>query len=171
MTGLDVGVATSLRIELARHLAEFGGISLLVTHDALDALTVATRVLVLDEGRVAQYGTPDDVTQRPVTDHVARLVGLNVLRDGDELRAFDPSAVTVDLVAPSGSARNRWPGTVAVVTPHGAALRLVVHVHDGPDLLADVTPAAATELGLSVGRDVWVSVKQTSVRSYTAPAN
>ncbi|KQY56355.1 MULTISPECIES: ABC transporter ATP-binding protein [unclassified Nocardioides] len=171
MSGLDVGVAASLRIELARHLAEFGGISLLVTHDALDALTVANRVLVLDGGEVAQFGTPDEVTQRPVTDHVARLVGLNVLRDGTELRAFEPTAVTVDLNEPSGSARHHWRGTIVVVTPHGAAMRVVVHVaDDGPELLADVTPAAAVELGLSVGRVVWLSVKQTSVRSYTAPS-
>ncbi len=53
---------------------------MLVTHDALDAMTVANRVLVLDDGRVAQDGTPAEVAQRPPTDHVARLVGLNVLR-------------------------------------------------------------------------------------------
>lgn len=170
MSGLDVGVATSLRIELARHLADFTGITLLITHDPLDALTVANRVLVLDDGRMAQFGTPAEITQRPATDHVARLVGLNVLRDGRELRAFDPTSVTVDLIEPSGSARNRWQGTIAVVTPHGAAMRLVVRVDGGgPELLADVTPGAATELGLSVGRAVWVSVKQTSVRSYAAP--
>ncbi|MGI8645372.1 MAG: ABC transporter ATP-binding protein, partial [Nocardioides sp.] len=48
--GLDVGVATALRLELSRHLAAYDGITLLVTHHALDALTLATRVLVLDEG-------------------------------------------------------------------------------------------------------------------------
>ena len=170
MSGLDVGVATSLRIELAQHLADFAGITLLITHDPLDALTIANRVLVLDKGKMVQFGTPAEITQRPVTDHVARLVGLNVLRDGAELRAFDPTSVTVDLVEPSGSARNRWYGSIAVVTPHGAAMRLVVRVSDGgPELLADVTPSAATELGLAVGRAVWVSVKQTSVRSYAAP--
>ncbi|KRF13910.1 hypothetical protein ASG90_13935 [Nocardioides sp. Soil797] len=168
MSGLDVGVATSLRIELARHLSEFGGIALLVTHDALDALTVANRVLVLDEGKVAQFGTPHEVSQRPVTDHVARLVGLNVIRAGDELRAFEPTAVTVNLTEPTGSARHRWAGRVAAVTPHGAALRLVVRTADnGPELIADVTPEAATELELTLGRSVWVSVKETSVRAYT----
>ncbi|QIX27725.1 ABC transporter ATP-binding protein [Nocardioides sp. JQ2195] len=168
MSGLDVGVATSLRIELARHLAAFGGIALLVTHDALDALTVANRVLVLDAGRVAQFGTPDEVAQRPTTEHVARLVGLNVIRSGEEFSAFEPSAVTVNLTEPTGSARHRWSGTVAAITPHGAALRLVVRTSGGgPELIADVTPEAATELGLTLGRAVWVSVKATSVRAYT----
>ena len=168
MAGLDVAVATALRLELARHLADYDGITLLVTHDAIDALTLASRVLVIDAGRVAQYGTPLEVSQQPATDHVARLVGLNVLRDGDRLRAFSPTVVTVDLTEPAGSARNRWRGRIAGASPHGAALRLVVHADNGQELIADVTPDAATELGLAPGRDVWVSVKETSVRSYAA---
>ena len=170
MAGLDVAVATALRLELARHLHDYDGVTLLVTHDAIDALTIATRVLVVDGGRVAQFGTPLEVAQQPATDHVARLVGLNVLRDGERFRAFSPTAVNVDLHEPDGSARNRWQGRIAAASPHGAALRLVVHAADGHELIADVTPAAATELGLVPGREVWLSVKETSVRSYaTAP--
>ena len=171
MAGLDVSVATALRLELARHLADYDGITLLITHDAIDALTIATRVLVIDDGKVAQLGTPLEGSQQPATDHVARLVGLNVLRDGDRFRAFSPTAVTVDLTEPAGSARNRWPGRVVGVSPHGAALRLVVHATDGRELIADVTPEAATELGLVPGREVWVSVKETSVRSYASPGS
>ena len=54
------------------------------------------------------------------------------------------------------------------MAPHGDAVRLLVHAE--PDLIADVTPAAATELGLTPGRDVWLSVKATSVRRYPAYA-
>lgn len=182
-SGLDVGVATSLRLELARHLVAFTGVTLLVTHDALDALTLADRVLVLEEGRVVQQGTPREVSARPLSDHVARLVGLNVVREDNRLRAFAPSAVTVSLEDPAGSARNRWRGTVAGATPHGDAVRLLVTV-DGTastttsttagtaagtstDLLADVTPAAAAELGLAPGRVVWLTVKETAVDTYT----
>ena len=178
MAGLDVGVATALRLELARHLASFGGVTLLVTHDPIDALTVASRVLVVDGGRVLQYGTPDEVARRPATEHVARLVGLNVLRDGDDWRAFTPTMVTVDLDEPHGSARNRWRGQVMGSSPYGAAIRLLVRIDGGStggsagggrDLMADVTPAAAAELGLTPGRGVWLSVKETSVRRYPAP--
>ena len=61
LTGLDVKVAMALRIELGRHLASYDGVTLLVTHHAIDALTIADRVLVLDEGRIAQIGTPEEV--------------------------------------------------------------------------------------------------------------
>ena len=166
LTGLDVRVATTLRIELGRHLAAYGGTTLLVTHDAIDALTLADQVLVLDGGRVAQLGTPAEVSQRPSTEHVARLVGLNVVRRGDELAAFTPDAVAVGLRQPEGSPRLRWHGRVADVSRHGDAVRLLVRAD--PDLIADVTPAAATELGLMPGREVWLSVKATAVRSYAA---
>jgi molybdate transport system ATP-binding protein len=165
-SGLDVGVAATLRIELTRHLSAYDGVCLLVTHDALDALTLADRVLVLDRGEVAQTGTPREVAAEPRTEHVARLVGLNVLREGDRFLSFSPGVVTVSLSEPSGSARQRWAGVVANVAPHGASVRLLVTgTHE---LLADVTPEATGELGLEPGREVWLSVKESAVQSYAS---
>jgi len=164
LTGLDVKVAMALRIELGRHLASYDGVTLLITHHAIDALTVADRVLVLDNGTVAQIGTPEEVSQRPRTEHVARLVGLNVVRDGDTLVSFTPEAVAISLDEPVGSPRLRWQGRVEDVAPHGDAVRVLVRAD--PDLIADVTPAAATELDLTPGREVWLSVKETAVRRY-----
>ncbi|HEV2797732.1 MAG TPA: ATP-binding cassette domain-containing protein [Nocardioides sp.] len=165
-TGLDVSVQMALRIELGRHLRDFPGIALLVTHDAIDALTLADRVLVLDEGRVAPVGPPAEVAAEPRTPHVARLVGLNLVPDGDDLISFTPDAVTVSLSEPEGSSRLRWHGPIATLAPHGDAVRLMVHA--SPDLLADVTPAAAAELELVTGREVWLSAKATAVSRYGA---
>ena len=121
---------------------------------------------MLDAGRVAQTGTPADVSAHPRTPHVARLVGLNLVPSGDDLLAFRPDTVAVSVTAPEGSPRLRWQGRVASLTPHGDAVRLLVRA--GADLLADVTPAAAAELGLEPGREVWLSVKATAVRRYAA---
>jgi molybdate transport system ATP-binding protein len=188
LSALDVSVAMALRLELARHLADFTGVTVLVTHDALDAMTLASKVVVLDEGRVAQEGTPHEVARRPATEHVARLVGLNVLHgqsDGTLVRlpdgtslvtatpaagevnaCFSPAAVTLTLEQPTGSARNRWAGTVVSASPHGAAVR--VHLDAAGGLLADVTPASAAALGLTPGRAVWAAVKATEVEVYSA---
>ncbi|HEU5045656.1 MAG TPA: ABC transporter ATP-binding protein [Nocardioidaceae bacterium] len=188
LAALDVGVAMSLRFELARHLASFQGATVLVTHDALDTLTLANRVVVLDQGRVAQVGTPEEVSSRPRTSHVARLVGLNVLRGtargtdvaladgstlvsateahGEVFAAFPPAAVTLTAEQPTGSARNRWPGTVRSVVPHGPAVR--VHLDAAAALIADVTPTSAVRLGLEPGRRVWATVKATEVAVYGA---
>ncbi len=165
-TGLDVSVQMALRLELGRHLRDFAGIALLVTHDAIDALTLSDRVLVLDDGRVAQVGPPVEVAAEPRTRHVARLVGLNLVPEGEDLIAFTPDAVTVSLAEPEGSSRLRWHGPIATLAPHGDAVRLMVHA--SPDLLADLTPAAATELGLVPGREVWLSAKATAVSRYGA---
>ncbi len=166
--GLDVTVAMALRIELAQHLAGFDGVTILVTHEAIDALTLADQVLVLDEGRVAQRGTPRHVAAQPATDHVARLVGVNLIREPDEFTTFLPRDVTVSLRRPEGSARLQWQGTVASAQQHGDAVRLLIDSE--PPLLADVTPQAATELGLAPGRKVWLSVKATAVSRYGTTA-
>jgi molybdate transport system ATP-binding protein len=167
MAGLDVTVAMALRVELAQHLRHYDGVTLLVTHEAIDALTLADHVVVLDGGRVAQEGTPEDVAARPRTDHVARLVGLNVLREGEDFTSFRPRDVTVSLRRPEGSARLAWSGAVQSAQQHGDAVRLLVGTD--PPLLADVTPQAAAELGLSPGREVWLSVKATAVSRYGHP--
>ena len=170
-SGLDVGVAARLRVELTRHLTDFGGVTLLVTHDPLDALTLADTVLVLDEGRVAQTGPPRDVAARPLTAHVARLVGLNVVREGAQLRSFRPSAVVVSAQAPDGSAQHRWPAVVSHLAPHGDVVRVTAR-HQGPpphDLIADVTTQATADLRLAPGSTVWLTVKATAVETYAAP--
>jgi molybdate transport system ATP-binding protein len=183
LSALDPEVAMSLRLELARHLAAYDGVTLLVTHDALDALMLANRVLVLDDGRVVQEGTPQEVARMPRTSHVARMVGLNVLsglsigahvaladgetlitsqeHDGPVNVTFSPAAVTVGVEPMAGSARNQWPGRVMSATPHGLVVRLTLDVAGG--LLADVTAESAGRLGLVPGREVWATVKATEV--------
>jgi len=165
-SGLDTAVATSLRLELARHLTAYDGVCLLVTHDAIDALTLADRVLVLDEGRIVQSGTPRDVAARPRTEHVARLVGLNVIREADDFLSFGPGVVTVSRAEPVGSPRQRWRGQIAQVAVHGTSVRLLVVGER--DVLADVTPEAVRELDLVAGQQVWVSVKESAVSRYSA---
>jgi molybdate transport system ATP-binding protein len=164
--GLDIGVAAGLRVELSRHLASYDGVTLLVTHDAIDALTLADVVWVLEHGALAQVGPPHEVAARPLTRHVARLVGLNVLAENGRYRSFSPSAVTISPEEPAGSARHRWPGTVTSLAPHGDAVRVLVS--GAHELLADVTPAAVAELGLAPGQRVWLSVKETAVDTYDA---
>ena len=187
MAALDVRVAMELRVDLARHLREYGGISLLVTHDAVDVQAMATKVIVLEDGKVAQQGTPAEVAAAPRTEHVARLVGLNVLRgtstgthvrlgtealvsvtpyDGDVLACFRPSAVTLTADEPTSSARNRWRGRVLSVAPHGEVAR--VHLDAAGGVLADVTPESVVSLGLESGREVWVTVKASEIQIHPA---
>jgi molybdate transport system ATP-binding protein len=78
MAALDARTRIDVRAELRRHLADYDGPTLLVTHDPIDALVLGDRVLVLEGGHVVQAGTPGEVARRPATEYVARLVGLNL---------------------------------------------------------------------------------------------
>ncbi|MGK5675547.1 ABC transporter ATP-binding protein [Micromonospora sp. URMC 106] len=188
LAALDARTRLDTRAELHRHLAAHAGAALLVTHDPLDALVLADRLVIVEEGRVVQEGDAATVTARPRTDYVARLVGLNLHRgraqghrvrvadgltltvadrlDGDAFVAFRPSAVALHPSRPEGSPRNTWAATVAGVQRHGDNLRVRL---DGPiGVAADVTPAAAAQLRLAPGQPVWAAVKAAETHAYPA---
>jgi molybdate transport system ATP-binding protein len=79
LSALDARTRLTVRAELHRHLADYGGSAVLVTHDPIDAMALADRVVVVEDGRVVQAGTPAEIARRPRTDYVARLVGLVLL--------------------------------------------------------------------------------------------
>jgi molybdate transport system ATP-binding protein len=191
LAALDAGTRVEVRTGLRRHLRDYPGCTVLVTHDPLDAMVLADRLVVVEEGRVVQQGTPAEVARAPRTDYVARLVGLNLfdgvagsspntveLDGGGALQvahpvkgqvfvAFSPSAVSLHTRRPEGSARNVWHGHIDSLEQHADVVRVsVVGVAGPPPVLADVTTGAVAELGLDVGRDVWVSVKATELRHY-----
>ncbi len=82
---------------------------------------------------------------------------------GAALAIFGPEAVSLHREQPSGSPRNVWPGRVREITAVGSRLRVVLGSARVPDLVAEITPAAAVELGLTEGAAVWASVKATEV--------
>ena len=185
LAALDAGARALVRAELRRHLRAFSGCTVLVTHDPLDAMVLADRVVVVEHGRVVQTGPPAQVARAPRTAYVAGLVGLNLYRgvvrdgravldgggalqasgaaDGPALLTFAPTAVSLHRSRPEGSARNAWPGRVTGVEHHGASVRVAVDAE--PPVLADVTTAAVAELDLVPGREVWASVKATEVHA------
>ena len=190
LAALDARTRLDTRAELHRHLGEHPGATLLVTHDPLDALVLADRLVIIEHGRVVQEGDAATITAQPRTDYVARLVGLNLFRgtadghtvrvgegfalatadrlDGDAFVAFPPSAVALHPRRPDGSPRNVWPATITGIQRHGDNLRIQL---DGPvRVAADITPAAAAHLRLIPGQQVWAAVKAAETRAYPATA-
>jgi ABC-type sulfate/molybdate transport systems ATPase subunit len=74
MSALDVEVRGDMRAELATHVREFGGATVLVTHSPADAAALADSVLVLESGRVTQRGTLDELRTSPATPYVERML-------------------------------------------------------------------------------------------------
>ena len=189
LAALDAAARGEIRRELRRHLASFAGVRLLVTHDPVDAATLADRVLVLEDGKVSQAGTFAEVSAHPRSPYVAELVGLNLLRgraadgavtlDGGGAVAIadqslagavfvvvSPRAVAVYRDEPHGSPRNRWSGTVSDLDVIGDRVR--VRIEGSVPLVAEITRGAVQELALEPGASVWSTVKATEVDVYPA---
>lgn len=187
LAALDAQTRLDVQTELKRHLSDFDGPCLLITHDPLEALVLADRLLVLEHGRIVQEGGPARVARQPATEYVAKLVGLNLYNGrtdgahvklraggeftipdhdehGDVLVAMRPSSVVVSTHRPDSSARNSWPATIAGLTL--LADRVRIDLDGQPAALADVTPAAVADLGLRPGSRVWLSVKATDLEVY-----
>ena len=75
LSNLDARLRLEMRAELKRIHADFGTTILFVTHDQWEAMTLATTIAVMNEGRLQQMGTPDDIYERPANRFVAEFVG------------------------------------------------------------------------------------------------
>nr|WP_236543745.1 ABC transporter ATP-binding protein [Spiractinospora alimapuensis] len=191
LSALDAHTRLSVRSQLRRHLSEFDGGTIVVTHDPLEAMVLADRVTIIEEGSVVQRGTPAEVARHPRTEYIAHLVGLNLYRgradgttvavapsenggevtigdphDGDVFVSFPPSAVALFRAKPEGSPRNTWRVTVDGVESFGDHVR--VHLRGQITLIAEITPAALADLRLTTGDEVWACVKATEITTYPA---
>jgi molybdate transport system ATP-binding protein len=188
LAALDAGTRVQVRAELRRHLATFHGARLLVTHDPMDALVLADRLVIVERGHVTQTGVPADVTARPASRYIAQLVGINLLHGtatgehtvrletGAELTVADPlpganvalairpQAIALHGHRPDGSPRNTWTPTVADLEANHDRVRVTL---GGPvAATAEVTPAAVAELDLTPGTSVWATVKAVDLTAY-----
>ncbi|MET1155926.1 ATP-binding cassette domain-containing protein, partial [Arthrobacter sp.] len=75
LSNVDAKVRETLRVELLAMQRRLGFTALFVTHDQSEAMELATRIAVLDQGRVQQFGTPDEIYARPATEYVAKFIG------------------------------------------------------------------------------------------------
>ena len=188
LAALDASTRLEVRRELRRHLDSFPGIRLVVTHDPLEAIALAGRLVVIEAGRIVQSGSAADVTERPRSRYVADLVGVNLIRgtahgemvevdgggrliaagagQGDVFAVIHPRSVSLWRSRPDGTPRNVWRGTAVGLDLEGDRVR--VRIGSVPPIVAEVTAASVAELRLHEGGEVWVTVKATDVNVYPA---
>lgn len=184
--GVDVSTKVELR-RLVRAAAEGGAAVVVVAHEPLDALALADRVAVLEGGSVVQQGTATELCERPRTDYVAGLAGLNLVRgtgawregrpvvdasgitlqvaervSGAVIVTFAPTAVALYGEPPQGSPRNTIEGRVAEMMPGETRVR--VRVEAAIPVVAELTAHAAAALDLRPGDRVFAVVKATELR-------
>ena len=188
LAALDATTRAEVRRDLKRHLDSFDGIRLVVTHDPLEAVALADRLIVMERGHLTQSGSAAEVTERPRSRYVADLVGVNLLQGeadygsvtlsggqtiaaagaelGEVFAVVHPRAIALHRTSPEGSPRNVWRGRAGAIELLGTRVR--VRIEGDVPLVAEVTPAALKELDLVEGGDVWLSFKATDVGVYPA---
>ncbi len=178
LSALDAKVRAQLRDEIRRIQLEVGTTALFVTHDQEEALAVADRVGVMNNGVIAQLDSPEELYARPVDAFVASFVGLmnrlpctvaggaaqllgttvktlaNSVDSGPGLALVRPEQISVQPID-SGKA------TIAHLSFLGSYSRVTVALQDGTEVLAQL-PASAAQ-GLSVGSRVEVAVNTSAV--------
>jgi sulfate transport system ATP-binding protein len=189
---LDAKVRKELRRWLRRLHEEVHVTSVFVTHDQEEALEVSDRVVIMNEGRVEQSGTPEDVYEHPATPFVYGFLGdVNLFHGridrglvkvgGSELEApewaeardqaggADVRTYDVELT-PSASGRSSIEAVVRHIRAFGPVVRLELdRTEDGSAIEAHIPRGQHEQLGLTKGQRVFVS--PTSVRVFARPSN
>jgi multiple sugar transport system ATP-binding protein len=134
LSNLDAQLRAQMRVEIKRLQQRLDTTTVYVTHDQIEAMTMADRIVVMRDGKILQTGTPTELYEAPVDVFTARFIGspsMNLVRgrrngagvmvasDGDVLVGVRPHDLIVSTDAPAGAAL-ALAGTVTAVEPLGA---------------------------------------------------
>lgn len=184
LAAADASARLDLRRTLQTQLGSFGGSCVLVAHDIGDALALADRIAVLEQGRIVQVGTIDQLGHKPASRYVADLIGVNCFRgscagnvltvkngaqiivgtehDGPAIATVHPRAVALYRERPAGSPRNVFRANI--VSTERALDCMRVQLGGDLPIVAEVTESAVRELSLDTGGAVWAAIKATEFR-------
>jgi sn-glycerol 3-phosphate transport system ATP-binding protein len=135
LSNLDAKLRAEMRLEIRALQQRLGMTMLYVTHDQIEAMTMADKVVLMNEGRIEQQGTPADLYERPATVFTARFVGSPAMNLVPLETAAGPvlagvRAEHVDLVAVGSG---RLAGRVRALEYHGADTVVAVATEHGGD--------------------------------------
>jgi multiple sugar transport system ATP-binding protein len=174
LSNLDAKLREALRVELKHLQKTQHSTTLFVTHDQIEALTMADRIAVLNEGQIVQIGTPGDIYDRPATTFVATLVGtprINLVEANREDGTLYIPHSTIRLPVPTNQAippafllglrpedvkikpDGEFQGEVALTEPLG--VETVVHIKSGDRMLLSIVAGITA---LKVGDTIQFSI-------------
>jgi ABC-type Fe3+/spermidine/putrescine transport system ATPase subunit len=153
LAALDRRLREDTQLELKTLQRTLGLTFMIVTHDQDEAMVVADRLAVMNEGAIVQVGAPGEVYERPASRFVAEFLGeANLFPDGPGFRLVRPERMTLSAKAAKGAQAGR----IAEIAYFGDRTRYLVKT-DGPRPLTVSRPAGEAPPGLGVGDAAWVS--------------
>ncbi|MEX0729360.1 MAG: sn-glycerol-3-phosphate ABC transporter ATP-binding protein UgpC [Aquisalimonadaceae bacterium] len=162
LSNLDAALRVQMRMELARLHQEIGNTMIYVTHDQVEAMTLADRIVVLNEGRIEQAGAPLELYHHPANLFVARFIGspnMNILPA--KVVSVESAGVSVQLE--DGSR------LVAAVDGRGLQAGEPVHLGIRPEMIS-LRPADAREAHLSCQVLATEALGESTLVHVTGPA-
>ncbi len=149
---LDAKVRKELRDWLRRLHDEVHVTTVFVTHDQEEALEVADEIVVINEGRVEQIGSPEELYDEPASDFVMGFLGEVTRLNGVNIRPHDIEIATVPTGAAGASA-----GYVTRLLRVGFEVRVTVLTEDGDEVTVVMTRTHARAIGLDTDVKVWLT--------------
>ncbi|WP_377299270.1 ABC transporter ATP-binding protein [Rhizobium sp. SGZ-381] len=159
LSNLDAQLRAQMRIEIKRLHQRLKTTTVYVTHDQIEAMTMADRIVVMKDGRILQVGTPSELYEKPVDVFTAKFIGspsMNLIggrRSGDTIEAGSGGDILIgirphDLTADQGNpgARISLSGTVTAVEPLGPETLVHLDVAETP-VIATVRDKRIPEVG------------------------
>jgi len=160
LSNLDAKLRVQMRVELEGLHKQLATTMIYVTHDQVEAMTMADKIVVLNGGRVEQVGSPMDLYHKPNSRFVAEFIGspaMNVFPVGGDMRGLPVKPDTAFIgcrpehfeLLPQG--HGHLDATVRVKERLGGESLLYVSTTDGTELVAKVDGDDATENGAQIG--------------------
>ncbi|PCI87144.1 MAG: sugar ABC transporter ATP-binding protein [Hyphomicrobiales bacterium] len=167
LSNLDAALRVNMRIEITDLHKELKTTMIYVTHDQVEAMTMADRIVVLQAGNVEQFGSPLDLYNKPVNRFVAGFIGspkMNFVKgkDADEFNAheigFRPEHMKVS------TTKGRWKGVVSVAEHLGADTFLHVKTKE----VGTIVTRSDGEINVNYGDTVYVSPNTDKIYRFGA---
>jgi sulfate transport system ATP-binding protein len=154
---LDAKVRKELREWLRRLHDEVHVTTVFVTHDQEEAMEVADEIVVINEGRVEQVGTPDQLYDEPANDFVMGFLGEITQLNGVMVRPHDVHLTLTPQLSDAAE------GTISRLLRVGFEVRATVLTDDGEEVTVVLTRNHARQLGLEAGVRVWVTAASGAI--------
>jgi len=169
LSNLDAALRVQMRMEVTRLQKQLGTTAIYVTHDQVEAMTMADRIVVLNAGTIEQYGAPLELYEHPANLFVAGFIGSPRMNFVTGAPAAEHGATTIGirpehLKVTKGEAGEGWPGTVAAAEHLGSDT--FVYVDAGA--LGQLTARCIGEQGLSTGDRVRLAPEPARVHRFDA---
>lgn len=164
LSALDAKVRLKLRLEIRRIQRELGITTVMVTHDQEEALTMADRIIVMNNAGIEQIGTPRAIYESPANQFVADFIGtMNFYENNAGIFGIRPENI---LLSKNRLSESHWIGKVSFLEYKGALIRVYSKLHDNHEICVDLPAEKAMAMELKESDTVYLKISGRHLIKY-----